>query len=123
MARKRFGTYFKQLRIESRQTLRNFCLKHGFDPGNISKLERGRLPPPQAHEKLAKYAKALGLKAGTDQWYEFFDRAAAEHGRIPKDILSQSEVVEKLPVLFRTLRGQKVRRSDLLALVEKIRRT
>jgi len=121
MARKQFGAYFKQRRIRSGQTLRKFCQAHGFDPGNISKLERGRLPPPHDDAKLTEYATALGIEAGSDEWYEFFDRAAAVRGRIPKDILSDEKVVERLPVLFRTLRGRKVRKSDLVRLVEKIR--
>lgn len=123
MAREQFGEYFKQRRIESGQTLRSFCLDNGFDPGNISKLERSLLAPPQSESKLTEYASALGIEPGSDAWYEFFDKAAAERGRIPEDILSDAEVVDKLPVLFRTLRGKKVKKSDLLSLVEKIRRT
>jgi len=122
MARKQFGAYFKQRRIRSGQTLRKFCQKHGFDPGNISKLERGLLPPPHDEAKLTEYATALGIEAGSDEWYEFFDRAAAERGRIPKDVMSDEKVVERLPLLFRTLRGRKVRKSDLLRLAEKIRK-
>jgi hypothetical protein len=85
-------------------------------------MERGLLPPPRAHDKLEEYASALGLKKGSDQWYEFFDLAAADAGRIPKDLLSDKEVVEKLPVVFRTLRGEKISDANLDALIEKIRR-
>jgi len=56
-----------------------------------------------------------------DDWYQFFDLAAAESGKIPKDILSDEEVVEKLPILFRTLRGKKVSDEKLNKLVRKIR--
>lgn len=122
MARKTFGAYFKELRIARGVTLRAFCLKHGFDPGNVSRLERGRLPPPQSNETLAKYAKALGITRGSDEWLEFFDRAAAEGGRIPADILSDDEVLAKLPAVFRTLRGGKVAQRNLDQLVERIRR-
>lgn len=122
MAHATFGTYFKELRIQSGATLRSFCEKHGFDAGNLSRLERGLLPPPHSQEKLSQYADALGLDEGSDPWYEFFDLAAAERGRVPKDLLSDTEVVEKLPVFFRTLRGQQVPKADLDALVERIRR-
>ncbi len=122
MGEKTFGAYFKDLRIKRGVTLRSFCREHGFDPGNISKLERGRFGPPGSEEKLAEYAHALGVKRGSDEWYEFFDRAAAERGRIPNDLLSNDEVLGKLPVLFRTLRGAKVDRATLDALVERIRR-
>ena len=93
MGRKGFGDYFKELRIERGLTLRAFCRKNGFDPGNLSRLERGLLPPPASEAKLKEYAKALGLKQGSDQWYELFDRAAAERGRLPKDILADEDVL------------------------------
>lgn len=41
-----FGDFFKEKRIQKGFTLRGFCKAHGLDPGNISKLERGMLPPP-----------------------------------------------------------------------------
>ena len=31
-----FGSYFKELRIKRRLTLRQFCETSGFDPGNIT---------------------------------------------------------------------------------------
>ena len=121
MTQRSFGAFFKACRIKAGMTLREFCLRNGFDPGNLSRMERGLLPPPRAHDKLEEYASALGLKKGSDQWYEFFDLAAAEAGRIPQDLLSDKEVVEKLPVVFRTLRGEKISDANLDALIEKIR--
>ncbi len=122
MKTKLFGDYFKELRIKRRLTLRQFCEKFGFDPGNISKLERGLLPPPQSREKLKQYARALGLKEGNTHWYEFFDLAAASRGRVPEEILSDEKLVAKLPVLFRTLRGEKVPGEKLDELIETIKR-
>ena len=123
MKTKHFGAYLKKLRISSGLTLRAFCIKNGFDPGNYSRLERGLLPPPRSEEKLKEYARALGLKRGTDEWLEFFDQAAAVRGQLPKDLLSDEEVVAKLPLLFRTLRGAPVASHKLDELVEKIRRS
>lgn len=120
---KAFGELFKRLRIESRQTLRQFCLKHGLDPGNISKLERGKLAPPQSREKLQEYARALGIEEGTGEWFEFFDRAAACSGQIPEDILSDEKLVERLPLVFRTLRGEKLSEEQMEELMETIRRS
>ena len=117
-----FGRYFAELRRERLgMTLRRFCERHGFDPGNISKLERGKLPPPQSPDLLEKYARALGLKKGSDEWYEFFDRAAAARGEIPADVLEDDEVVAHLPVLFRTLRGDRVSDEQLRKLIEIIK--
>lgn len=45
--RKTFGSYFKDRRIKLGLTLRQFCEKHSMDPGNLSKIERGVLPPPK----------------------------------------------------------------------------
>jgi len=118
-----FGEYFKTKRIEKGMTLRDFCKKFGLDPGNISKLERGLLPPPTSREKLEAYASFLGLNKGNDDWMEFFDRAAACRGEIPRDLLEDSEVVKNLPVIFRTIRGKKVSSRLLDELIEKIRRT
>ena len=123
MKTRHFGAYLKKLRISSGLTLRAFCIKNGFDPGNYSRLERGLLPPPHSEEKLKEYARALGLKRGSDEWLEFFDQAAAVRGQLPKDLLSDEEVVAKLPLLFRTLRGAPVPSEKLDQLVEKIRRS
>ena len=39
----RFSGHRKALGL----TLREFCRRNGFDPGNVSRLERGLVPPPQ----------------------------------------------------------------------------
>ena len=117
-----FGEFFRAMRAKKRLSLRDFCLTNGFDPGNISRLERGLLPPPESDEKLQAYAGALGIRRGSSDWFTFFDLAAAERGRIPRDVLSDTEVVQQLPVLFRTLRGQRVSEEELDALLHRIRR-
>ena len=118
----RFSTKLKELRLESGRSLREFCLANGIDPGNYSKLERGLFPPPEKHDLLEKYATALGLKPGSDQWLELFDLAAAERGVIPKDLLSDEELVEKLPLLFRTMRGTPLSPEQLDSFAEHVRR-
>ena len=118
-----FSRLLRRLRIEQGVTLREFCLKHGFDPGNYSRLERGLYLPPESRDCLERYATALGLVPGSDQWLEFFDVAAAERGRIPDDLMSDAVVVEKLPVLFRTMRGTPLSTEQLDQLVEKVRRS
>lgn len=119
----RFGNFFKERRIALKKTLRQFCFESKLDPGNISKLERGILPPPQSREKLEKYAKLLRIKKGSDEWYTFFDLAAAETGRIPDDLMSGKKIEDKLPILFRTLRGQKVPNDKLEELIKTLRGT
>lgn len=120
---KLFGEYFKSCRLAIRKTLRQFCVENGLDPGNISKLERGLLPPPQRREKLVEYASYLKIKKGSDDWYTFFDLAASCSGKIPSDVMSDEQLVKKLPLIFRTLRGKKVSEDGLDDLIELIRRT
>jgi transcriptional regulator with XRE-family HTH domain len=116
----RFGDLLKRLRKDRGKTLREFCIENGLDPGNYSRLERGMYPPPQ---NVEKYAQALGLKEGSAEWLELFDVASAERGQIPADIMSDAEVVDKLPVVFRTLRAKQISPEDLDDLVERIRRS
>lgn len=118
----KFSAMLKKLRLEKGLTLREFCLSNKIDPGNYSKLERGLFPPPESSEKLEQYAQALGLKPGSGEWIELFDLAAAERGRIPNDIMSDEEVVARLPVLFRTMRGKPFSSEKLNKLIKRIRR-
>ena len=122
MSRK-FSAKLKEIRVNMGLTLREFCLQNGLDPGNYSKLERGHFPPPESHDLLEKYATALGLKPGSSEWLELFDLAAAERGRIPEDLMSDEDVVDKLPVLFRTIRGMPLSPEQLEQLVEQVRRS
>jgi transcriptional regulator with XRE-family HTH domain len=110
-----FGPYFKELRTRKGWSLRRFCASNGYDPGNISRLERGFF-------LLREYAKALALKEGGEEWLEFFDRAAASRGHLPADLQADEKLLGRLPVLFRTLRGRKVTPENLDQLAELIRR-
>jgi transcriptional regulator with XRE-family HTH domain len=118
----RFGELFKKLRIASGQNLRSFCRDHQLDAGNMSKIERGKMGPPESEEKLKELAAALKLDPSSQEWRNFLDLAAAERGRVPSDILSDREMVGALPVLYRTLRGDPVDGASLDELINKIRR-
>ena len=118
-----FGEFFKTKRQALGMTLREFCLKHALDPGNLSRLERGLLPPPQDHGRLAQYAKYLELKSGSDDWYTFFDLAAAAKGRLPEELLQDEALVAKLPLVFRTLRGNRITDQQLNTLAQRVHGT
>ncbi len=118
-----FANFFQALRKENRITLRAFCEAAGADPGNISRMERRNIPPPQDREILSRYAKALNLIEGGDEWYLFFDLAAADRGIIPQDIMDDAKLVKELPAFFRTLRGQKPTGDEMLKVIEKIRKS
>jgi transcriptional regulator with XRE-family HTH domain len=117
-----FGQLVKQLRIAQKKTLRQFCLEHGQDPSNWSKIERGVSAPPKDVKTMERWAKQLGLKAGTEEWQEFLDLAAVARGQIPADVLSDEKLAEKLPVFFRTIRGAELGEKQLEDLIQKIRR-
>ena len=120
MAYQTFGQAFKAYRLRLQLSLRKFCKNNGFAPGNISKLERGLLPPPKA-ERLHVYAKALELSEGSDAWYEFCDLAAAVRGEFPED-LRDEELVPQLPALFRTMRGDPPSEEQLDSIVALLRK-
>lgn len=65
--------------------------------------------------------RALELEKGSDDWYTFFDLAAAARGEIPVDLAERDDLLEKLPVLFRTLRGDRVDEEKLKDLLDTIR--
>ena len=120
MAYKTFAEAFKAYRLNLHMSLRRFCQRNGLEPGNISKLERGLLPPPKG-ERLRAYARALGLTQGTDPWYEFCDLAAATKGEFPED-LRDEELLSQLPALFRTLRGDPPSDEELAHVVKLLRK-
>ena len=119
---KNFGKFFKEKRRKLGLSLRKFCRINGKDPGNISKLERGLLSPPQTRAKRLEYTEALGIKENTDDWLTFCDLAATSVGKIPQDIASDEEVLRALPVLFRSIRRRSLEEEDLKKLVESVRR-
>lgn len=121
-AEETFGGFFKKKRQELGLTLRRFCLHNELDPGNISKLERGRLGPPIQDDVLGRYAKALGIKKGSEEWRKFRELAAIGAGRIPPEFLEDRELVKKLPVVFRLTRDRKIDRERLERLIQMIKR-
>ena len=56
-----FGV-FRNRRVSLGFTLRSFCERFGYDPGNISRLERNILAPSIGESILKGYAKALQIK-------------------------------------------------------------
>lgn len=102
----RFSDYFAYLRERQGSGLREFCADYRFDPGNVSRLEAGKTPPPRSPEVLARYAEALGLEPGSPEWDRFVDLAAAERGELPPDLRSDERVISRLPDVFRILREE-----------------
>lgn len=101
----RFGEHIKARRLDMGLSLRAFCLKHGEDPSNWSKLERGLMPPPESYARILQIGLYLGYEEDSPEMMDFFDLASLDRGNIPQDIRSDAELMDKLPLVFRTLRG------------------
>lgn len=115
-----FGDFFRNRRVSLRLTLRTFSERFGYDPGNISRLERNILSPSLDDEKLAGYAMALQIKNGTENWVLFHDLAHTAKGQIPKDIINNANTSSYLPLLFRTVRGKRLSKKQLEELIKLI---
>lgn len=117
-----FGELVKGLRSKLRLGLREFCQATGEDPSNWSKIERGLLAPPHGDtDRLTRIAQVLQLKEGSEERDNLFIYASTDAGRIPEDVMKDEELLAKLPVFFRTIRGQKPKREDLVRLAEALR--
>jgi transcriptional regulator with XRE-family HTH domain len=102
-----FGLYIKNLRLGKGFTLREFCKKYGHDASNWSKIERGKNLPPADDSILEQWAQQLGLEKFSSDWYTFIDLAAVARGELPNDLREDENIVAKLTLFYRTLRGQK----------------
>lgn len=119
-----FGKYMRDLRRERlHQSLRSFCQENGFDPGNMSRLERGKVHPPSSQERVDAIADALKLDQDSEERRHLRDLARIDRGELPDGILDDEEVLQHLPVLFRTLRGESVGEEELSELIRLIRET
>ncbi len=109
-----FGLKIKELRLSLNYSLRGFCLEYGLDPGNLSKIERGILPPPK---DISKYAKAFKIKKGSEQWKELEDLAlkslAAE-----SFVNVEDEVAKRLPQFFRTIDNENLTSEKLDKIIQ-----
>jgi len=93
----------------------------GDDASNWSKIERGKLSPPQDGQKLEKIAQILGIEKGSEEWDTLTDTAPIDAGRIPNYLMSDTDVINTLPVFFRTIGSVKPTPEELAKLIEKIR--
>ena len=117
-----FEELFSAKRKALGKTLREFCRENGFDAGNISKIERGIMTPPQSKEKRLQYASALGIKEGSDDWLEFCDLATISAGKIPAGIVSDKELMAEVPVLFRSIRKEGVEKAKIQELLKALKK-
>jgi len=113
-----FGEFVKERRIARDITLRKFCQAIEWDASNWSKIERGLLIPPQSKNVLDLISTALRIEEGSQEYKEMLDLAALS--AIPEGLI-ESEILDQLPVFFRTVRGEKPSEEELSELVKKIK--
>ena len=114
-----FGEFVREQRIQNRLTLREFCRRMNFDPSNWSKIERACLQPPKGEVVLNEIAKVLNISKESEHWFTLRDLAAIAF--IPTNLINDESIVKKLPVFFRTLRGQSPTREELEKLLNLIK--
>jgi transcriptional regulator with XRE-family HTH domain len=116
-----FGKLLKERRAENRLTLRDFAARAGIDPGNLSKIERGRMEPPQDPSILDRLCRALEYPDGDPRGDELRYVAAVQNGRIPSPLLTDEEVAARLPLLLQVVHVRHQEGLDIDRLVEAIR--
>lgn len=113
-----FSSFVRAKRIVAGLTLREFCRQTGFDASNWSKIERSLLTPPQSKNVLETIAAVLKIESGSQDYKELMDLAAL--ASVPQDLI-EPEILDQLPVFFRTVRGEKPTEEELNTLITKIR--
>lgn len=113
-----FASFVRVKRIAAGLTLREFCRQTGFDASNWSKIERSLLTPPQSKNVLETIATVLKIESGSQDYKELMDLAAL--ASVPQDLI-EPEILDQLPVFFRTVRGEKPTEEELNTLITKIR--
>jgi transcriptional regulator with XRE-family HTH domain len=117
-----YGSEIKKVRLDRRMSLREFCRQVAIDPSNWSKIEREVMPPPQDEDKLRDIAEVLDINPASDEYTRLRDLAFIDAGIIPKDILSDEETLNRLPIFFRTIRHKRPNEEQLKELVDIIRK-
>ena len=111
---KKLHEFLHEKRLEREITLRQFCRDLEVDPSNWSKIERGIAPAPKSKEFRERIAEVLALN--TEEIATLNDLATIEF--IPEDLRPEEKILEKLPIFFRTGRGEKPSKKELEELLK-----
>lgn len=104
----RFGAYLRALRLKIGKGLREFSIECETDPGNLSKIETGKMAPPTG-DLLDRIASALRLIPESVERKLFDTKAAVDRSELPeetKTLLSDDELLQKLPAFARLLKDK-----------------
>jgi len=113
-----FAKFVRERRIAAGLTLREFCRLTGYDASNWRKIERSLLTPPQSKKILQEIASVLRIETDSQDYKELMDLAALSS--VPEELV-EPEIIDQLPVFFRTVRGNNPTEEELKTLITKIR--
>lgn len=125
MGRETFGSYLRKLRLAKGIGLRSFAKEAGLLPSNLSYIETGRSNPPRSSEILKKVAKALDLSEDSEEWAKLFN-LAAKPGQMPVDVqeyFERIDAAQELPLMARTIKNEKLTKSQIERLINGLRRS
>lgn len=117
-----FGDFIKARRLELDLSLRKFCENLSLDPSNWSKIERNKLQLTYEKEKLEEIAQLLKFEKGSKKWTELFDLATVAKRNIPDYVYNDEEILNALPIFFRTASNEKPTTAELDKLIELLKK-
>ena len=95
-----FAEFVHQRRRDLNITLREFCQKHEFDAGLISKIEQGIYPARALGNDLIRYAKALDISENPTLQEKFNVLATLSQPKYPNGP-SDEDIVAYMPIFGR----------------------
>ncbi len=123
VTRRSFGEYLRKLRLDAGFGLRVFAELIDMKPSNLSRLERGKISPPQSVERIDQIADALGLERGSAEYEKLNDLAVRERsGTPPPDVADYAAHQAGVPLLLRTAKGKRLDESEFRRLAEYIQK-
>lgn len=116
-----FGRLIRLRRGELEMRLGELARRADLDAGNLSRIENGRVPPPQNEAVLSRIFMALDLEADGPTAKHLRDVAAIENGRIPHDIVADEQIMAQMPLLLRSVAKHRLNPEEVDRLVGLIR--
>lgn len=116
-----FGAFFRQLRIDSGLSLGKFSKAVQYDVSNLSKIERGLIPPPPSNIQLRLWLRELGIDKNNDNYLKFLTLASLTRAEFP-DGVAKKDILQFLPAFYRAMGNKyedKEKYRKLIKLLEK----
>ncbi len=111
----------KSKRSQISYSCRDLAFKLKMKPSVWNRIENGLEPLPKGDAFLFQLASALLIERGSTEWESFISscRTYTPPTRKP---LTEKELVEKLPMVFRKKDGSAMKEPELTELAEELRR-